>query len=116
LKIFVTGATGHIGGSVAERMVGDGHAVTGRARSTEVAGELERRSIQPVIGPPNDAATVTKAAQDADAAIGFKAHSDFDSASRARGKRSPPEPGWRPKGVPMLQDMEQVWYRRVHRS
>jgi nucleoside-diphosphate-sugar epimerase len=115
LKIFVTGATGYIGGSVAERLVRDGHAVTGLTRSEEGARELEQRSIRPVIGTLDDAATVTKAAQDADAAIGFKAHSSFDSNSRVRGKRSRAELGWQPKGVPMLQDIEHGWYRRVHR-
>ncbi|CAN0627045.1 protein of unknown function [Burkholderia multivorans] len=32
IRIFVTGATGYIGGSVAARLVSDGHAVTGLAR------------------------------------------------------------------------------------
>lgn len=69
MKIFVTGATGYIGGSVAERLVRDGHMVSGLARSAEGARELEQRSIRPVIGTLDDAATVTKAAQDADAVI-----------------------------------------------
>jgi len=41
LKIFVTGATGYIGGSVAERLVRDDHFVTGLACSA-VAGRMHR--------------------------------------------------------------------------
>ena len=37
VKIFVTGATGYIGGSVAERLLRDGHAATGLARSADGA-------------------------------------------------------------------------------
>lgn len=54
--------------------------------------------------------------EDAEAAIGFKAHSSFGSNSRVRGKRSRAELGWQPQGVSMLQDIEHGWYRRVHRS
>ena len=54
--------------------------------------------------------------QDAEAAIGFKAHGSFGSNSRVRGKRSRAELGWQPKGVSLLEDIEHVWYRRVHRS
>lgn len=116
MKVFVTGATGCIGGSVAGRLVRDGHAVTGLARSADGARELEQRSIRPVIGTLDDVATVTKAAQDADAAIGFKARSSLGSNSRVRGNRSRAELGWQPKGVPMLQDIEHGWYRHVHRT
>ena len=67
-------------------------------------------------GTLDDVATVTKAAQDTDAAIGFKAHSSFGSNSRVRGQRSRAELGWQPKGVPMLQDIEHGRYRHVHRT
>lgn len=69
MKIFVTGATGYIGGSVAERLVRDGHAVSGLVRNPAGAVELERRSIRPVLGTLDDAQTVTAAAQDADAVV-----------------------------------------------
>lgn len=69
MKIFVTGATGYIGGSVAERLVRDGHLVTGLARSAEAVRELEQRSIRPVIGTLDDAAVVVAAVREADAVI-----------------------------------------------
>jgi NAD(P)-dependent dehydrogenase (short-subunit alcohol dehydrogenase family) len=35
MKVFVTGATGYIGGSIAERLVASGHDVAGLVRSQE---------------------------------------------------------------------------------
>lgn len=216
VKIFVTGATGYIGGSVAERLVRDGHAVSGLVRNPAGALELERRSIRPVLGTldaarlnvrsvvirptmihgegrgarkesfqvpvlienakangiglhvgrgeniwshvhiddvvelyvlalakapagalyyaengenalKDTAAAISRmlgfggrtrewSPQDAEAAIGFKAHGSFGSNSRVRGKRSRAELGWQPKGVSLLEDIEHGWYRRVHRS
>jgi hypothetical protein len=52
--------------------------------------------------------------QDAEAALGPKAHSSFGSNSRVRGKRSRAELGWQPKGVPILVEIEQGHYKRVH--
>lgn len=69
MKIFVTGATGYIGGSVAERLVRDGHLVTGLARSAEATRELEQRSVRPVIGTLDDADVVVTAVREADAVI-----------------------------------------------
>lgn len=54
--------------------------------------------------------------QDAEAALGPKAHSSFGSNSRVSGKRARAELGWQPKGVPILQEIEQGHYRRVHGS
>lgn len=54
--------------------------------------------------------------QDAEAALGPKAHSSFASNSRVRGKRSRAELGWQPKGPPILEEIEQGHYRRVHRT
>ena len=54
--------------------------------------------------------------QEAEAALGPKAHSSFGSNSRVRGKRSRAELGWRPKGIPILEEIEQGHYRRVHGS
>jgi uncharacterized protein YbjT (DUF2867 family) len=50
MKIFVTGATGYIGGSVAERLVGSGQTVLGLVRSREKALLLKERGIDPVVG------------------------------------------------------------------
>jgi nucleoside-diphosphate-sugar epimerase len=52
--------------------------------------------------------------QEAEAALGPKAHSSFGSNSRVRGKRSRAELGWQPKGIPLLQEIEQGHYKRIH--
>ena len=53
--IFLTGATGYIGGSVAAKLVASGHRVRGLVRSRESAALLAERGIEPVIGSLDDA-------------------------------------------------------------
>ncbi len=65
----MTGATGYIGGSVAERLLRDGHTLSGLVRSDAGARELERRSILPVPGSLDDADVIAGAARAADAVI-----------------------------------------------
>jgi nucleoside-diphosphate-sugar epimerase len=55
MKIFVTGATGYIGGSVAAQLLADGHQVSGLVRSAESAGAVAARGIAPVRGSLDDA-------------------------------------------------------------
>jgi len=69
MKIFVTGATGYIGGSVAERLIASGHQVVGLVRSAESIPRLKDHGIESVLGNLDDADTITKAAQEADAVI-----------------------------------------------
>jgi hypothetical protein len=69
MKIFVTGATGYIGGSVAERLVVSGHTVVGLVRSREKAPLLKERGIDPVVGTLDDWGVLTDAAHAADAVI-----------------------------------------------
>jgi nucleoside-diphosphate-sugar epimerase len=52
--------------------------------------------------------------QEAEAALGPKAHSSFGSNSRVRGKRSRAELGRQPKGRPILDEIENGHYRRIH--
>ena len=49
-RIFVTGATGYIGGAVAARLVRKGHTVFGLTRRKQRAQALEAAGIVPVIG------------------------------------------------------------------
>jgi uncharacterized protein YbjT (DUF2867 family) len=49
MKIFVTGATGYIGGSIAERLVALGHDVSGLVRSANKIPPLKERGIEPVV-------------------------------------------------------------------
>jgi nucleoside-diphosphate-sugar epimerase len=69
MKVFITGATGYIGGSVAERLIASGHQVAGLVRSKEKAVRLKERGIEPVLGTLDDSEILTIAAQDADAVI-----------------------------------------------
>ena len=56
VKVFVTGVTGYIGGSVAEKLVASGHEVRGLVRPAEKEKEkiplLKARGINPVEIPP----------------------------------------------------------------
>jgi nucleoside-diphosphate-sugar epimerase len=50
MRIFVTGATGYIGGAVAAALRRAGHDVRGLVRSQEKAARLRRYEIEPVVG------------------------------------------------------------------
>jgi uncharacterized protein YbjT (DUF2867 family) len=56
MKVFVTGGTGYIGGSVADGLVASGHRVVGLVRSTESAKAslLNDRGIEPFLGNLDD--------------------------------------------------------------
>jgi nucleoside-diphosphate-sugar epimerase len=82
MKIFITGAGGFIGGSIAAGLVRDGHAVRGLIRRGEQSGELERLGIEPVIGSLDDAALLAAEARAADAVINA-ASSDHRAAVEA---------------------------------
>ena len=69
MKVFVTGATGYIGGSVAERLIASGHQVVGLVRSAERVPLLKDRGIDPVLGTLDDSEIITNAAHEADAVI-----------------------------------------------
>jgi nucleoside-diphosphate-sugar epimerase len=69
MKIFVTGATGYIGGSVAERLVRSGHTVLGLVRSPEKASLISERGIDPVVGTLDDWEVLAGAAATADVVI-----------------------------------------------
>src|SRR5271165_5462697 len=69
MKIFVTGATGYIGSSVAERLVASGHKVTGLVKSREKIPLLKARGIDAVAGTLDDVDILTEAAQASDAVI-----------------------------------------------
>ncbi|EOH6076903.1 NAD-dependent epimerase/dehydratase family protein [Burkholderia cenocepacia] len=68
-RIFVTGATGYIGGSVAARLVGAGHVVTGLTRDGDNAAKLAAAGIMPVVGTLDDTALLHAFARDADCVV-----------------------------------------------
>jgi nucleoside-diphosphate-sugar epimerase len=69
LKIFITGASGYIGGSVAATLMAAGHQVSGLARSDETTAALAKLGIRPVRGTLDDTEVLAKAAYDADVTI-----------------------------------------------
>ena len=54
--LFLTGATGYIGGSIAAGLVAGGQRVRGLVRSAAGAARLEGLGIEPVLGTLDDAA------------------------------------------------------------
>jgi nucleoside-diphosphate-sugar epimerase len=69
MAIFLTGATGFIGGAVARRFVDNGHSVRGLARTPEKASQLAAMGVEPVLGSLSDADLLTAEAGRADAVI-----------------------------------------------
>ncbi|MFC6300437.1 NAD-dependent epimerase/dehydratase family protein [Pseudomonas sp. CCM 7893] len=69
MNVFVTGAAGFIGGSIATGLLKAGHTVTGLVRSAEQAQEMSALGITPVIGTLDDSAVLTEQAKKADAVI-----------------------------------------------
>ena len=79
MKIFCTGASGYIGGSVAADLARIGHQVTGLARSAAKADALRPFGIEPVMGTLDDAAVLSQAAKVADVVVNA-ASSDHEGA------------------------------------
>lgn len=80
--IFLTGATGYIGGSIAARLLQQGDQVRGLVRSPDSAALLKSRGIQPVIGDLNNLPLLTQEARQADAVINT-ASADHEAAVRS---------------------------------
>jgi nucleoside-diphosphate-sugar epimerase len=69
MTVFITGATGYIGGSVAVRLAQQGYHVRGLARSAEKAQQLSSLNIEPVIGNLSNLELLTQETTAADAVI-----------------------------------------------
>ena len=50
MKVFLTGATGQLGGAVADVLMAAGHEVLGLARDEDAAATLRSRDIEAVVG------------------------------------------------------------------
>lgn len=82
MNVFVTGAAGFIGGSIATGLVQAGHKVTGLVRSAEQADELKALGMNAVIGTLDDSQLLAQQARAADAVINA-ASSDHRGAVEA---------------------------------
>ncbi|GAB6926540.1 NAD-dependent epimerase/dehydratase family protein [Paenibacillus sp. JCM 10914] len=92
MKVFVTGATGYIGGSVAKMLLDSGHIVYGLVRNPDKIDALKELGIEPVLGTLEDTDMLTQYAQISDAVV-HTADSDhrmavetFIAALRGSGK------------------------------
>ncbi|KGM35833.1 NAD-dependent epimerase/dehydratase family protein [Inquilinus limosus] len=80
MTIFLTGASGYIGGAVAVRLLRDGHRIRGLLRSPERAAQLQALGIEPVIGDLSDTALLAREAEAADAVINTASADDRPAA------------------------------------
>jgi len=67
--LFLTGATGYIGGSIAAGLVAGGQRVRGLVRSAAGAARLEGLGIEPVLGTLDDAVLLEREARAADGVV-----------------------------------------------
>lgn len=65
--VTITGATGHIGGAIAERLLSEGHRVRGIGRSREKLASFSERGGEACVGDQSDAVFLTEAFKGADA-------------------------------------------------
>lgn len=69
MKIFLTGATGYVGSTVAEKLKAKRFEILGLARSEDAAAKLSASGIEPLRGDLNDVESLKKGAKEADAVI-----------------------------------------------
>jgi nucleoside-diphosphate-sugar epimerase len=82
MRIFITGAAGFIGGSIATALVKQGHQVSGLVRTAEQEAQMLALGITPVTGTLDDSALLSGQARQADAVINA-ASSDHRGAVEA---------------------------------
>ena len=82
MKIFLTGASGYIGGSVATALVNAGHAVTGLVRSETSAEKAKAFGVEPILGTLEDDAILETAAANSDVVVNA-ANADHEGAAKA---------------------------------
>jgi nucleoside-diphosphate-sugar epimerase len=81
MRVFVTGASGHIGSAVVPELIQAGHEVTGLARSDASAASVKALGAEVRRGDLTDPAGLREAAAHADAVI----HLAFDHATMMAG-------------------------------
>ncbi|HIK17740.1 MAG TPA: SDR family oxidoreductase [Leptolyngbyaceae cyanobacterium M33_DOE_097] len=84
MKVFLTGATGYIGGAIATALQAANHEVLGLARSTTAEEKLRKQHIQPIQGNLHDSESLINGAQQSDAVIHVAASNDAEIAKLDR--------------------------------
>lgn len=69
MQIFITGASGYIGGTVALALLAAGHRVRGLVRSEATAAQLAAIGIDPIVGTLDDAEMLEREASASDGVI-----------------------------------------------
>lgn len=69
MKVFLTGASGYIGGSVAAALLSAGHRVAGLVRSAQRADQVRAQGIEPVLGTLGDTGLLARMARETDAVV-----------------------------------------------
>jgi nucleoside-diphosphate-sugar epimerase len=82
MRIFCTGASGYIGGSIAMALAAAGHEVSGLVRSERSAEQVRAFGIAPVHGTLDDVDVLKAAAVHADAVLNA-ANADHEPSARA---------------------------------
>ena len=77
MRIFMTGVSGYIGGSIATALIKAGHFVVGLVRHDDKASQLAVQGIQPLLGTLADLAKITEAARASDVVINAANADDF---------------------------------------
>ena len=78
-RIFITGATGYVGGAIAARLARAGHEVHGLTRRKRAAEALARAGLKPVIGDLSSPASFVGVLKNCDAVV----HAAVDSKAWA---------------------------------
>jgi nucleoside-diphosphate-sugar epimerase len=80
MRIFLTGATGHVGSAVMDALLRTGHDVTALVRNSENAERVSRRGAEAIVGELSKPASYAAAAEAADSIV----HTALEPSKRAQ--------------------------------